>query len=98
MATIMNRTFAKALAGGPRLLVMDEPSAGLSPLFVAQVIGVLGRFRTTGLSLLIAEQNVAFLDLADRVFTLEGGRVRFEGTVEALHANDALHRAYFGLS
>jgi branched-chain amino acid transport system ATP-binding protein len=89
---------AKALAGGPRLLVMDEPSAGLSPLFVAQVIGVLGRFRNTGLSLLIAEQNVAFLDLADRVFTLEGGRVGFEGTVEALHANDALHRAYFGLS
>jgi branched-chain amino acid transport system ATP-binding protein len=89
---------AKALAGGPRLLVMDEPSAGLSPLFVAQVIGVLGRFRNTGLSLLIAEQNVAFLDLADRVFTLEGGRVGFEGTVETLHANDTLHRAYFGLS
>jgi branched-chain amino acid transport system ATP-binding protein len=89
---------AKALAGGPRLLVMDEPSAGLSPLFVSQVLAVLGRFRNTGLSLLIAEQNVAFLDLADRVFTLERGRVGFEGTVEALHANDALHRAYFGLS
>ena len=59
---------------------------------------MLGRFRSTGLALLIAEQNVAFLDLADRVFTLEGGRIGFEGTVEALHANDALHRAYFGLS
>ena len=66
---------AKALAGGPTLLVMDEPSAGLSPLFVAQVTGALGRFRTSGLSLLIAEQNVAFLDLADRVFALEGGRM-----------------------
>ncbi len=88
---------AKALAAGPKLLVMDEPSAGLSPLFVSQVIEVLGRFRTTGLSLLIAEQNVAFLDLADRVFTLENGRVGFEGTVAALHADDALHRAYFGL-
>jgi branched-chain amino acid transport system ATP-binding protein len=88
---------AKALAAGPRVLVMDEPSAGLSPLFVQQVIAVLGRFRSSGLSLLIAEQNVAFLDLADRVFTLEGGRIRFQGTVEALHADDGLRRAYFGL-
>jgi len=96
---------AKALASAPRLLVMDEPSAGLSPLFVDQVIAVLRRFRTDagsagatgGLSLLIAEQNVAFLDLADLVFTLEGGRIGFRGTVEALHADDALRRAYFGL-
>ncbi len=89
---------AKALAANPRLLVMDEPSAGLSPLFVQQVIAVLSRFRTEGLAMLIAEQNVAFLDLADRVFTLEGGRTRFEGTVEQLNADDALHRAYFGLA
>ncbi|MDQ2801323.1 MAG: ABC transporter ATP-binding protein [Pseudomonadota bacterium] len=88
----------KALASGPRVLVMDEPSAGLSPLFVQQVIEILGRFRADGLAMLIAEQNVAFLDLADRVLTLEGGRIRFEGTVEALHADDALHRAYFGLA
>jgi branched-chain amino acid transport system ATP-binding protein len=91
---------AKALAASPRLLVMDEPSAGLSPLFVEQVIAVLRRFgadQASGLSLLIAEQNVAFLDLADRVFTLEGGRIGFRGSVEALHADDALRRAYFGL-
>jgi branched-chain amino acid transport system ATP-binding protein len=89
---------AKALASGPKVLVMDEPSSGLSPLFVQQVIEVLGRFRGEGLAMLIAEQNVAFLDLADRVFTLEGGRIRFQGSVEALHADDALHRAYFGLA
>ena len=91
---------AKALAAGPKLLVMDEPSAGLSPLFVQQVIAVLEKFRAggQGLAMLIAEQNVAFLDLADRVYTLEGGRIRFEGTVEQLHADDALHRAYFGLA
>jgi branched-chain amino acid transport system ATP-binding protein len=89
---------AKALASAPKVLVMDEPSAGLSPIFVQQVIEVLGRFRSEGLAMLIAEQNVAFLDLADRVFTLEGGRIRFEGTVEELHADDALNRAYFGLA
>jgi branched-chain amino acid transport system ATP-binding protein len=88
---------AKALAAGPRVLVMDEPSAGLSPLFVSQVIAVLAQFRETGLSLLIAEQNVAFLELADRVFTLENGRTGFSGTVAELHADDALRRAYFGL-
>lgn len=88
---------AKALAADPLLLVMDEPSAGLSPLFVAEVIAVLRRFRGTGLALLIAEQNVAFLDLADRVYTLDGGRIGFSGTVAALHQEDALHRAYFGL-
>ena len=89
---------AKALASSPRLLVMDEPSAGLSPLFVGQVIEVLSRFRAAGLAMLIAEQNVAFLGLADRVFTLEGGRIRFDGSVAALQADDSLHRTYFGLA
>jgi branched-chain amino acid transport system ATP-binding protein len=88
---------AKALAGSPRLLVMDEPSAGLSPLFVSQVIRILGQFRGQGLSLLIAEQNIAFLDLADRVFTLERGRTAFEGTVAELNEDDAVRKAYFGL-
>ncbi len=89
---------AKALASSPRLLVMDEPSAGLSPLFVGQVIDVLKKFRESGLAMLIAEQNIAFLDLADRVFTLEGGRIRFEGSVAELEADDSLHKAYFGLA
>jgi len=88
---------AKALAGNPRLLVMDEPSAGLSPRFVKEVIRVLRDFRAQGLSLLVAEQNVRFLDLADRVYILEGGRIGFAGAVEEMHANDALRRAYFGL-
>lgn len=88
---------AKALAGDPRLVVMDEPSSGLSPLLVKEVIAVLDRFRRQGLALLIAEQNVNFLKLADRVYTLDGGRVGFEGTVEQLHADGALSRAYFGL-
>jgi len=88
---------AKAMAGKPRLLIMDEPSAGLAPLFVREVMRVLVEARGQGLSLLVAEQNVKFLDLADRVYTLEGGRIGFSGTVPEIRANDAVNRAYFGL-
>jgi len=89
---------AKALAAQPRLLVMDEPSAGLSPLFVKEVIRILGDLQRRGLSLLIAEQNIGFLDIATRVFVLEGGRIRFSGSVAEMTDNDALRRAYFGLT
>ena len=88
---------AKALASNPKLVIMDEPSAGLSPLLVREVVRVLANLRGKGLALLIAEQNVKFLDLADRVYTLDGGRIGFVGTVADVHANDALQRAYFGL-
>ena len=87
---------AKALAAEPRLLVMDEPSAGLSPLFVKEVIRILSELRGRGLALLIAEQNIGFLEVATRVFVLEGGRNRFSGTVAEISGNEELHRAYFG--
>jgi branched-chain amino acid transport system ATP-binding protein len=58
---------------------------------------LLGSFRTEGLSLLIAEQNVKFLEFTDRVYTLEGGRIGYAGWVAAMQENDALRKAYFGL-
>jgi branched-chain amino acid transport system ATP-binding protein len=87
----------RALAAEPKLLVMDEPSAGLSPLFVKEVLRVLGDLQGRGLSLLIAEQNIGFLEVATRVSVLEGGRIRFSGTVAEMTDNEALRRAYFGL-
>lgn len=89
---------AKAIVNRPRLLIMDEPSAGLSPRFVLEVVEILGRLHADGLTLLIAEQNVRFLDVADRAFVLDGGRIAFQGSVAELQANDAVRKSYFGLN
>jgi branched-chain amino acid transport system ATP-binding protein len=88
---------AKVLVAEPKLLLMDEPSSGLAPVFVKQVIKALKSVAATGATLLIAEQNVAFLSFADRGFLIESGRVRLSGARAELEENDAIKAAYFGL-
>ena len=88
---------AKVLVAQPRLLLMDEPSSGLAPVFVKQVIEVLRTSIGDGTALLIAEQNVAFLELADRGYLIDHGRVRVSGTRAELEASDAVRETYFGL-
>jgi branched-chain amino acid transport system ATP-binding protein len=88
---------AKVLVCEPKLLLMDEPSSGLAPVFVKQVVDVLKTAITGGMTMLIAEQNVAFLPLAERGYLIDGGRVRLSGTRAELEASDAVHEAYFGL-
>jgi branched-chain amino acid transport system ATP-binding protein len=88
---------AKVLVSEPKLLLMDEPSSGLAPVFVKQVVDVLKNAIGGGTALLLAEQNVAFLPLADRGYLIEGGRVRQSGTREELESSDAVRAAYFGL-
>ncbi len=88
---------AKVLMGDPSLIVMDEPSSGLSPVAVQEVLDVLRRIERSDAALLIAEQNTAFLDLAQRAVVIEGGRNRFDGTVAKLREDEALKRAYFGI-
>lgn len=88
---------AKVLVSQPKLLLMDEPSSGLAPVFVKQVIDVLKTAITGGMTLLIAEQNIAFLPLADRGYLVDGGQIKISGTREELETSDAVHAAYFGL-
>ncbi|MHB8147011.1 MAG: ABC transporter ATP-binding protein [Vulcanimicrobiaceae bacterium] len=88
---------AKALISEPKLLLMDEPSSGLAPVFVKQVVEALRIAIGSGTALLLAEQNVAFIKLADRGYLIDGGRVRFSGTRQELETSDAVREAYFGL-
>lgn len=88
---------ARALMGRPKLVVMDEPSAGLSPLFVKQVLEAVGRAREEGYTFLIAEQNVQLLSELEYGYVLDAGRIVAHGPVAELQRNDVIRRAYFGL-
>jgi branched-chain amino acid transport system ATP-binding protein len=88
----------RALMSGPRLLLMDEPSAGLAPLVVQQVFDLVQRIRAEGLTVLIVEQNVQqVLDIVDRAYLLEVGRIRLAGSSAELKDNDLIRRSYMGL-
>jgi branched-chain amino acid transport system ATP-binding protein len=91
-------TIARTLMGNPELLLLDEPSEGLAPLVVDHLRVQIGRLKRDGLTILLAEQNVGFsLDLADRVYVLEKGHIRFEGSAAEFRANDAIRQQYLAL-
>ena len=80
-------TIARTLMGNPRLILLDEPSEGISPLIVEQMAGVIRQMKSSGLAVLLSEQNLHFSRLvADRAVIIEKGEVRFEGTFAALDA------------
>ncbi|MBL8341828.1 MAG: ABC transporter ATP-binding protein [Rubrivivax sp.] len=88
----------RGLMAEPRLLILDEPSLGLSPLLVEELFALIKRLHAQGLAILLVEQNVGqSLEIADRAYVLENGAVRFEGKPEALLASPGLKRAYLGL-
>ncbi len=88
----------RALMSRPRLLLMDEPSAGLAPLVVQQVFDLVRRIRAEGLTVLIVEQNVQrVLDIVDRAYLLEVGAIRLAGTAAELKDNAVIRKAYMGL-
>ena len=88
----------RGLMAEPRLLILDEPSLGLSPLLVEELFALVARLHAEGLAVLLVEQNVGqSLDIAGRAYVLENGALRFEGTPAALLASPELKRAYLGL-
>jgi branched-chain amino acid transport system ATP-binding protein len=91
-------SLGRALMTSPRLLLVDEPTIGLSPKVCGEIAATLKRLnQEDGLTILITEQNINFaMSLASRVHVLETGHLRVSGTPEELAADDELNKAYFG--
>jgi len=88
----------RGLMAEPQLLILDEPSLGLSPLLVEEMFSLIQRINGEGLSVLLVEQNVLqSLTIADRAYVLENGTVALQGNAATLMEDDALRRSYLGM-
>jgi branched-chain amino acid transport system ATP-binding protein len=88
---------ARALMSKPRLLILDEPSLGLAPLMVEHIFAIIENLKGQGLTMLLVEQNVHHaLDVADRVYVMETGRVSLEGPADALRHDPRVEQSYLG--
>lgn len=88
----------RAMMGRPRLLTLDEPSIGLAPNLVAQVLDAIVRIRDTGVTVLIVEQNAAAtLKISDRAYVMESGAIAVEGKGKDLVADARVRTAYLGM-
>jgi branched-chain amino acid transport system ATP-binding protein len=88
----------RGLMSAPKLLLLDEPSAGLAPVIVEQLFELVDRIRAEGFTVLIVEQNIRqVLQVVDRAYLLETGQIKLAGTGADLLASDAIRRAYIGL-
>ena len=88
----------RGMMAEPKLLILDEPSLGLSPLLVEELFGLIQKLRASGLTILLVEQNVGLsLEIADRAYVMENGAIRFSGTSQELLASDSLRQAYLGV-
>jgi branched-chain amino acid transport system ATP-binding protein len=88
---------ARALMGRPRLLMLDEPSMGLAPLLVELIFNTIRQIREQGMTILLVEQNaLAALDVADRAYVLESGIIKQTGKAADLAASDEVRKAYLG--
>jgi branched-chain amino acid transport system ATP-binding protein len=89
---------ARGLMSNPAMLMFDEPSLGLSPLLVSQVFDVIDRIVSLGMTVLIVEQNIVHtLKIADRGYVLENGEVTLTGTGKELLENPQIRKAYLGI-
>ena len=88
----------RGLMALPKLLILDEPSLGLSPLLVKQIFEIIRGINSRGVTVLLVEQNVSqTLSLCDRAYVLENGRITLQGNGEELMNNEHIKEAYLGI-
>lgn len=88
---------SRALMGSPKLLLLDEPSMGLAPVLVEMIFDTIKKIRQQGTTILLIEQNaMAALEVADRAYVLESGKVKLSGKASDLRKNDEITKAYLG--
>lgn len=88
----------RAMMSGPRLLLVDEPSLGLSPLLVETVFDTLASLNQNGTSILLVEQNMAeALELAGQAYVMQSGKIALQGSAQEISASDQVRKAYLGL-
>jgi len=86
---------ARALMGNPELLLLDEPTEGLAPALVRSLEEQIKKLRESGLTVLLAEQNVkSALRLSDRGYLIDNGQIRYQGGIEELRANEEVRKRY----
>jgi branched-chain amino acid transport system ATP-binding protein len=91
-------TIARTLMGNPSVIMLDEPSEGLAPLIVEGMARAVAEMKREGIAILLAEQNLRFARaVGDRATIIEKGRIRFEGTIATLLADEAAARAYLAV-
>ncbi len=88
-------TVARTLMGNPILVLLDEPSEGVAPVIVEQMIQTIQELKKQGLSILLSEQNIHFAELvSDRAYVLEKGQIHWHGSMQALAANVEIQRSF----
>jgi branched-chain amino acid transport system ATP-binding protein len=88
----------RALMARPRLLILDEPSLGLSPLLVQELFRVLSTLNAQGMSILLVEQNVVqALRISQRAYVLELGKIVMQGSSAELRSSDTIRQSYLGI-